>query len=288
MAIRRHWIARRNAGEVTTDYANKQMRYVRQMIAAYYDDLDVPPAQRTKPFDGLPLAKMADNEKDEEKKRPALPMSWITGTLLNDERMDGLNDEALAIARIVAETGARQGEIYNLPEADIHLDDPIPHIMIRAKTEGPERRQIKNGASKRPIVLLGTALVSSRRHPAGFPRYRGNGNFTNAVASFLKDRKLFPATPPGGSPCSLGGLRHTYEDRMKAAGLANEERALLMGHSVKVLRGRPIYGAELDLHLRALYQEMVSLPADDWRPRPIAELRGLVDARLEELGFRTR
>ena len=144
--------------------------------------------------------------------------------------------------------------------------------MVRPVLEGPDRREIKNQASERTIVLMGRALEAARRHPEGFPRYRGNGNFSGTVNKYFHDGELFPPTADGGRRFTLGGLRHAFEARMKVAGLDNEQRAFMMGHSIEAIRGRPVYGAELTLSLRSLYQEMVSFPTASWTPRSAEEL----------------
>ncbi|KZY39135.1 hypothetical protein A3731_39135 [Roseovarius sp. HI0049] len=68
--------------------------------------------------------------------------------------------------------------------------------------------------------------------------------------------------------------------------MTNEERAFLLGHSVGKLRGRPVYGDGPELKLRALYAELVGFPTDTWQPRPNAEVRNLIEAELEALGYR--
>ena len=75
---------------------------------------------------------------------------------------------------------------------------------------------------------------------------------------------------------------------MMHAGLKNEERGLLMGHSLKSLRNRPVYGAEMELRLRALLAEKVVFPTDTWAPRSHEEIDAEINSLLEEQGFRTR
>ena len=60
----------------------------------------------------------------------------------------------------------------------------------------------------------------------------------------------------------------------------------MMGHSLKKIRGREIYGDETNLKLRALYAEMVSLPTETWHPRPHAEILAEIERLLIEDGFR--
>lgn len=73
---------------------------------------------------------------------------------------------------------------------------------------------------------------------------------------------------------------------MDAAELSNEERAHLMGHSIGKLRGRPVYGSDLELRVRALLQELVGIEGDGWKPRPRKAIRAELDRLREEAGFR--
>ena len=73
---------------------------------------------------------------------------------------------------------------------------------------------------------------------------------------------------------------------MGKASMSNEERADLMGHSISKLRGRPVYGAELELQLRALLQELVGIEGDGWKPRPRAVVRKEIDKLHKAAGYR--
>ena len=291
--VKAHWKARRDKREVQTDYANKHLGVLAKMIDAHWEDVQAPQAQRLNYFSGMKLKKQRHNPSDSICGKLALPMPWIMDVLLDDTSMAGLNAEATAIARICAETGARQREIYDTPPGDIHLDHPIPHLMIDVVVEGEEKRQIKNSASRRPIVLLGVALREMRKFPGGFPRYRAKGSYSATVNAYLNKRGLFPEPGPSGNSFSIGGLRHTYENRMDAANIAartlhNKWRAYMMGHSIAVLQERYPYGSQPDLELRALFQEMVSLPVPRWQPRPLAILDDLVEDHLKRHGLNTR
>ena len=198
----------------------------------------------------------------------------MCGRLIGDRVLEGLNQEASDIAIIAPICGCRATEIYDLPEEDIHLDDSIPHIMLRVVLEGEGKRELKRQSTSRAVVLQGPALEAMRRHPRGFIRYRGKAAFSGDVNNFLRDNNLFPPLPEGKTGrYVISGLRHSFEDRMDAAQMSNEERAQLMGHAISKLIGRPVYGAEMELPLRALLQELVGIEGDDWKPRPRAVVR---------------
>lgn len=165
------------------------------------------------------------------------------------------------------------------------MDHEIPHISLRIVLEGPDRRELKGQSSTRKVVLLGAALAAMKRNPEGFSGYRGKANYSGPVNGYLRDNALFPAAPAGETRRHvISGLRHSFEDRMIDAGIANEERAYLMGHSIGRVRGRPVYGTALDLPLRALFQEMASFPDEDWSPRPVQVLQAEVDRIMKERG----
>jgi hypothetical protein len=286
VAYRKHWKGRRDKGEVTTQYAAKKLRFMRQLVDAFHERFDVPPSQRINSFSGIGIEKLA-NEANDEGQKLAFPVAWVRKVLINQEGLGGLNIQARDISTISAECGSRQTEVYDLPPSDIHLDHEIPHIQLKVVEDSEFKRQLKNSSSKRPVVLLGAALDAMKRHPEGFSRYRGKEGYSGAVNSYMRENDLFPAIPEGEvGKFTLSCTRHTFEDRMGRAKMTNEERAYLMGHSIGKIRGRPVYGSEPDLQVRALYQEMVSFPTDLWEPRSIKVLREEIDRVASELGFR--
>lgn len=146
---------------------------------------------------------------------------------------------------------------------------------------------MKIGSTSRAVVLQGPALEAIRLHPKGFTKYRGKASFSGDVNNYLRDNNLFPSLPEGKTGrYVISGLRHSFEDRMDKASMSNEERAHLMGHSISKLRGRPVYGAEVELRLRALLQELVGFEGDGWKPRPRAVVRKEIDKLHEAAGYR--
>jgi len=282
------WKKCAQTGKVSTNYANKQVRYVRQMIDAHFEDIRLPKSKRINAFLGLKVEKLP-GEDDEERKKLPLPEWWIRDRLVRDKILEGQDQEASDIAIIAAICGCRASEIYDLPETDIHLDHEIPHLMLRAVQEGPERRQLKCQSAKRAVVLLGPALEAMLRHPHGFTKYRGKAAYSGNVNGYLRDNNLFPALPEGeDGHYVISGTRHSFEDRMIAVKMSNEERAFMIGHSIARLRGRPVYGSNLELSVRALLQEMITFETPDWKRRPVARLSKEIDRLLEKKGHHLR
>lgn len=282
------WRKRARSNEVSANYANKQIRYVRQMVDAHFNDIRLPKSRRCNPFQNMKVTQLSYDQAGEERKKLPLPEKWVHERLIRDRALEGFNPQASDIAIVAAVCGCRFSEIYDLPPEDIHLDHEIPHFRIRFLIDGPDRREIKNSPSTRMVALLGPALEAMRRNPLGFPQYRGKASFSGGVNGYLRDNAIFPSLPEGVSGrYVISGMRHSFEDRLRAAKVDNEERAFLMGHSVGKVRGRPVYGSDLDLPIRALLQEMVTFETPSWQSRPIVDLWGEIDRILERGGFRT-
>lgn len=280
-SYRRSWEKRVTNQEVTTQYANKHFGYLRVMVGAYYENLTID--EYTNPFTNIRIKGEANWEKAKDPVRKAeFSPHWIQQNIANGTKLDGLNDEARDILTICAETGCRQTEIYDLPPSAIKLDADVPHILISVE-DGEHQREIKNKASRRPVPLVGVALAAMKRNPNGFPRYRGKEGFSATVSKYFAENDMFP-TPKH----HVSSLRHSFESRMRRAGLNNEERGYMMGHSMKTIRGREVYGDEPDLRIRALYAELVSLETPEWKPRCSEEIFREVDEILADEGFNVR
>ena len=236
--------------EITAATAKKSMTYATGVLKRFYEDLG-------KAYPAFYAGLTIRDRFAEEKSKKPLPDDWVRDVLLNEEKMKGLNEQARDIMLVILETGCRQSEIYNLTAEFIHLDAPIPHIDLK-NVEG--EREVKNKSAKRQIPLMGVALSAMRRNPTGFPRYRGKDNFSAAVNKYMKENKLWP-----GDGYTIGGLRHSWEARAKSAGYSNEDRAYLMGHSVAIARGRPVYGSEDELPTKMdMMKDFVFDVVDPW------------------------
>jgi integrase len=199
---------------------------------------------------------------EKKKRKPEFSDEWIRATLLTSGPMAGLNSEARDIILIALETGCRQAEIHDLPAHRIFLDEPIPYAMLE-HDEGLKEQ--KNNASVRPVPLMGVALAAMRRRAANgfFPRYGGTRAFSAAANKYFREAGLFP-TPEH----TLGGLRHSWEKRLKKAELESDDRGEMMGHSVGAARGRQVYGDLMTVEERAEIVRRVVFDVPD----PFADL----------------
>ncbi|WP_366246928.1 site-specific integrase [Devosia sp. 67-54] len=175
------------------------------------------------------------------KSRKWLPYDgdFICKNFLVPGRLDGLNIEARTVVYLIIETGARPSELCNLRGVDFVLDAKIPYIRV---TERDDRR-VKTEYSYREIPLVGCALWAAKelikQQPAGFLRYADKEDYlSNVINAFLRQNKLRP-TPRH----VLYSFRHSFQDRILAAGAPDRLQTDLMGHEFD----RPDYGAGASL-----------------------------------------
>ncbi|WP_176214431.1 DUF6538 domain-containing protein [Roseovarius sp. A-2] len=240
--------------------AQKDLQNLNLLWKKYHQHLGVDLAEMPpSPFRGLGDGM---SRLDEDSRKPEVPLDVIEQILLPDA-MEHMNDEEADITRVLVETGARQSEITDLPPGSICIDHPIPHVWIRFERapDGEEyARELKNKATKRQIPLVGVALAAMKRHPNGFPRYRGKGTYSAAANKSL--RRYLP------DGVTIGGLRHSFETRLKNAGVDSDDRAELMGHSVRRARGREWYGDSMPLEKRLEYHEKIAIKPRRALPAP--------------------
>lgn len=231
--------------------AQKELRLLNTLWEKFHDSVGVDEREMP-PSPFYNLGKGFSKMDDEEGRKLEVPIAIIREKIVVKGVLDIMNDELRDITLVLAETGARQSEITDLPPHSILLNDPIPHIWIKKET-GEWAREIKNKPSKRKIPLVGAALSAFQRHPNGFPRYRFKGTYSAAANKVLHAHKILPEN------ITIGGLRHSFETRMDDAKYPNDVRAALMGHSVKNARGREVYGDEMPLDKKLAIHKSIML-----------------------------
>jgi integrase len=145
--------------------------------------------------------------------RVPLPIETIRSLQKDCRRID---DDLRWLVALVSDTGMRLAEAAGLLKDDLHLDDPIPHVVVR---EHPWRR-LKTAASARKVPLVGASLWAARRiHEAvtdstfAFPRYNKTGQTNSNSASAALNKWLKPHVPEKGS---MHSFRHSMRDRLRA------------------------------------------------------------------------
>lgn len=237
----KHWLGRVAAGEVGVSRAERDFGNIRALWRDYMRFAGLPDDMN--PFRNLSFGK------EFKRSRPPIPAEWIAKKILKRGALGMLKDEARAVLLVMIETGARPSEICNLPADHICLDAKVPHIKIAPTKEF----EIKTDSSVREIPLLGVALAAMKKHPHGFPRYRDKAtSWSNLVNKRLRESKLLP------KGCSVYSLRHSFEDRMKEAGVDEGLRRQLMGHA----DSRPRYGGGGAMEWRRDELAKITLPFD--------------------------
>ena len=225
---------------------NRDIGNMRVLYDAYFSHMGE--IDRQNPFARLNFSSR------KKRTRPPFDRDWLTGTILKPGALAGLNREARGIVLALIETGARPSEICNLAPGDIRTADKVAHLIIQPRTDPDDPREIKTASSERSVPLVGVALEVFTKHPNGFPRYRNKEMHLSATLNkFFKENKLFPTAQH-----KIYSFRHSFEDRMKEAGLDEELRRLLMGHTID----RPTYGSGGGLAWREGELRKIALPFD--------------------------
>lgn len=222
--FRAWWLDRIEAGEVSAGSANKDLIHLGDVLKTV---VRMKRLGLVLPLDGLAF------KEGEAGQRPPFSPAWIKDQLLAPGALDGLNSEARGILLAMVNTGARPSEIANLTRDRIVLDAAVPHVSIEA-----EGRQLKSAYARRVIPLCGVSLAAMQANPDGFPRYRDKPGLSATVNKFLRENGL--AQTPAHTMYSL---RHSFEDRMLAAGVDDRIRRDLFGHRLD----RERYGAGASL-----------------------------------------
>lgn len=235
--FRNWWMERIEEEDLTPGSANKDLTHLGDVLRT---------VNRMKRLGlVLPLSDLSFKE-GEAKTRPPFSVAWIKDKLLADGALDGLNAEARAILLTMVNTGCRPSELAALSVNTIHLDSNVPHISIE-----PEGRQIKTKHARRVVPLLGVSLEAMRAFPEGFPRYRtSSASLSATVNKFLRENGLMETDRH-----TLYSLRHSFEDRMLAAGIDDRIRRDLFGHRLT----RERYGDGASLEQKAVLLQPVAL-----------------------------
>lgn len=243
MKFRDWWIDKIKNENLVVASGNKDLIYVKMIITTVVEDLNLNLDTRHI-FKNL-LLKSEDNER----RRP-FETTYILGTLLNSQKLEGLNEQARCSLYAFSETGAGFNELTGLLPEDIILDAEIPHIHIR-----PRRgRSLKTKFRTRIIPLVGFALDAFRTCPNGFTDYHDRpDSLSNLVNKYLAAQKLMPTDQH-----TVYSLRHSFQDRLLAVNTPDRIQADLMGHKF----GRPLYGDGASLSHKLEWMKKIQLKVE--------------------------
>ncbi len=222
--FREWWVDKLDAEGLTPNSANKDFIHLQKVMKTVAQSRGLKLSYAN---EGLAL------KQGEKRTRPPFSREWIVTKILAPGALDGLNLEARCLLLGMVNTGYRPSEGAMLDRTLIRLDAPVPHISIE-----PLGRSLKSRYARRKIPLLGVSLEAFRACPDGFPRYKDKAGLSATINKFLRENGL--AETPGHT---LYSLRHSFEDRMLAAGIDDRVRRDLFGHSLT----RERYGAGASL-----------------------------------------
>ncbi len=202
-------------GQIKGASANKDLIHLRTVLNKVNDLKDL----------GLDLRmEKLKLKEDEQEKRPPFSTAWIQEQILVPGALDGLNDEATDVVRVMANLGARPSEIVNLTADRIHIQAEVPYVEIL-----PVGRGVKSANAKRKLPLIGSAFEAMQRHRDGFPRYVDNANALSALlGKYFRNHGLYETDKH-----AIYSLRHSFSDRLIAEGVDQRLRDQLMGHAPK-------------------------------------------------------
>jgi integrase len=215
--------------QITGNHANRQIGNIRKLLEQYHKHLGI---DYENPFDTFSTDELAD-------------------IFLRPGQLATLHKEVRLCACMMIETGARIAEILTLEPEDINTAHEIPHITIYER----DGRSVKTDNSNRIIPLVGISLEAAKKVKAlgGFPHYRlKRKSFSSNGNKYFRTNGLFKGKQ------SIYSIRHTFEDRMKEAGVSDEMRRYLMGHEID----REIYGKFGSLRLKQQAVQSIELPFD--------------------------
>lgn len=241
LEFRAWWVERLLDEGMKPNSPNKDLMHLKSLLSYAQDN-------KGADFDVNSLFARVHFRETESEKKP-FETDFIINSLLNPDKLKGLNDEAKFFLYAFADTGARPSEIVGLnPKADdIRLDTDIPYIFIRPD----ETKEIKNRYSRRQIPLVGASLYAFRHLSGGFDRYyRKPDQLSARLNKFLRSHNLLPSENH-----SVYSLRHSFEDRLTAVEPPEKVQAALMGHRYD----RPRYGEGPSLEQKHKWLQKIAL-----------------------------
>lgn len=215
LAFQDWWLDRIRNDEVKAETANKHFGYVKDVldgacVACELDEIvDVPAL-----FAKVKLRAVGESRKPFE-------AVYVQDVLLNSDALNGMNAEAKALLYMMADTGARVGEVFGLMPEDIDLGADIPFIHVRPN----EKQGLKTPQSDRRIPLVGAALYAAQQFPGGLSRFSSADSASTQINKYLRENGLNPSREH-----SLYSLRHTFKDRLRDVQAPEEVIDNLMGH----------------------------------------------------------
>jgi integrase len=163
----------------------------------------------------------------------------LMGRLLREACTDEQFTTAAGIARAIALTGCRRGEITNLVWPEVDADNSCIRLQ-----------ESKEGASVRPIGLPAIDLFAARRPElAGGPVFPGTIEGKPLVGFPKHWLKIFAGTPLAKITPHI--LRHSFASIANDLGFTESTVAALLGHAQGTVTSRYIHTVDTALIMAA-------------------------------------
>lgn len=230
------WVEKIGREGLTRDAANRSFTDIQGMFVV------IDAALQTKHRDNWSDLHIRAKRREKRTKRATYDVEFVQQRILAPGALDSINFEARMIYYASIETGARPSELCNIDPENNRAWDAIPHVIV---TE-TDARILKTENSTRTIPLVGVSLWAMRQCPNGFPSYRDNeDSFSATINKQLKKLGLRPTRQH-----TAYSIRHTFQDRILAAGASDRLQTDLMGH--EFARAKYGEGASLKQKLELL------------------------------------
>jgi integrase len=175
------------------------------------------------------------------------------------------------IIRLLRVTGARPLEIGGLEAADLRLDAPIPHLIIRRNAQ----RSLKTAASERVVPLVEDGIVNAAdllKNVESGPLFPPTCWQTGSLSARL-NKALRSAGVPKSSSLTAYSFRHTIAEALRTTDAPFDVQQAILGHAKTTITER--YGAgrvALSRMQSALAGALTTYPARE-EPRTGSEVR---------------
>lgn len=229
--------------EFKSDYANKRMRTIKNMLHAVLkrDHRGV-----QNPFREVESIKVDDAGRREAFNEAEVRL--IREKAASDPK---LLEEVKAFLLLSQNTGLGIKELAQMAPEDVVLEGDCPHLKIR---KNKFRNYLKTKEREREIPLIGAALEAMKRFPNGFTEYtdeRGPRRLYRHISPFIR------ATVPGKSFVSY---RHRIAELMRNSEHKDQWQNAVLGHATAGQTG--YYGGPLWLsNMKKMLME--ALPEDN-------------------------
>ncbi|MGH7226201.1 MAG: tyrosine-type recombinase/integrase, partial [Gemmataceae bacterium] len=192
------------------------------------------------------------------------------------ERLEVLGRERALIYKTLVLTGLRKGELASLTVAQLHLDEAVPFVSLRAadekNREGSEIALRDDLAADTRLWLAdklqriqGEAIASGAAIPARLPPATPLFIVPDKLSKILnRDLKLagIPKRDDRGRVIDVHALRHTLGTLLSKGGVAPRTAQKVMRHS-KIDLTMTVYTDPRLLDVRAALDALPSLPLDN-------------------------